>query len=290
MDPYESSPAVSARGYGEYSLNSPAYGGAAAVVPTSPKAINSPGNEANAQVPLTISVAVRDVVLQIECGPGTQSCKWLASVATSQYALLRPETVATAYLPVHLVDSRGNALFPSDILCERVETGDTVRLELLGPRLGPNTPGFKREQSLWELYAYNSSQPHGLVPVIFLFDATELALTTPPSIFGNFNGWGTPWPMNFWKGNTYKFQMGQCGRECNFQFEPSCHHTCSHFVPISPPCLLPLPFLCQNSPPAQTLSSNSSLEASVFSPPTCTPLSTTVLATNCTTFVCPRSP
>jgi hypothetical protein len=163
--------------------------------------------------PLTLQVQVRDVTLQVEVGPGTQTCKWLASTCAASYAATRREAAVggAQYLPVHLSDARsGQPLFPEDILCEKLEAGDTVKLELLGPRLGPSTPGFARERSLWELYAWHSlGQPQALVPVVLLFDASELALNAPPAIFGNFNAWGVPMPMNYYKDNTYKFQMGK---------------------------------------------------------------------------------
>jgi len=159
---------------------------------------------------LTLSVSVRDVTLQVEVGPGTQTAKWLATTCAAQYAATRPEAAAggAQFLPVHLTELRGgNALFPEDVLCEKLEQGDMLKLELLGPRLGPTTPNFARERTLWELYAWTAAQPHALVPVVLLFDASELALSAPPAIFGNFNAWGTPMHMNYYKDNTYKFQM-----------------------------------------------------------------------------------
>ena len=160
---------------------------------------------------LTVLVSVRDVTLSMEVGTGLQTCKWLASTAAAQYAALHPAALgAAAFLPVHLSNLAGTALFPQDIICEKIEQGETVKLELLGPRLGLTSPDFARERSLWELYAYASQVPHALVPVVFLYDASQLvAVTTPPAIFGNFNGWNVPIPMNYWKGNIYKHQMGQ---------------------------------------------------------------------------------
>lgn len=158
---------------------------------------------------LTLQVSVRDVTLTLEVGAGLQSCKWLATVAASQYAATQPSLSGDAsFLPVHLTDTRGNVLYPSDLLCEVVEQGDTLRLELIGPRLGLTSPDFVRERSLWELYAHASSQPAALVPLVFLFDASELSLSTPPALFGNFNNWGVPIHMNFWTGSIYKHQMG----------------------------------------------------------------------------------
>jgi hypothetical protein len=168
---------------------------------------------------MNVSVAVRDLTLTIELGAGTQTFKWLAFTAAAQYAAAHPHIHSSETLtPVHLTDAFGNALYPQEIIAERVESGDLLRLELIGPRIGLGSADFKREKSLWELYAY-SDPATSLVPLVFLFDASELALSTPPAVFGNFNSWGTPITMQWWKGNTYKHQMDfPAGAEIVFKF------------------------------------------------------------------------
>lgn len=168
------------------------------------------GSSPSSVASLTLTVEVRDLTLTIEVASGTQTFKWLALHATDLYAQAHAHLIGgETFTPVNLTDAAGNALYPSEVICEKVDNGDQLRLELVGPKLGLNSPNFKRERSLWELYAYSSQDPgrSALVPLVFLFDASELALSAPPALFGNFNSWGVPITMQWWKGNLYKHQM-----------------------------------------------------------------------------------
>jgi len=170
---------------------------------------------------LTLHVSVREAVITVECGHGNQTFAWLAQTACHSYTNLHPHLAGSQALsPIHLCDSAGKPLYPYERLGDCVDNGDTLQLELLGPQIGVSSESHSRRRSLWELYLHQPQRTQS-VPFIFLFDAKQVGipLESPPAIIGNFNAWRKPIQMQYWKGDTYRFQTHfPAGAEVVFKF------------------------------------------------------------------------
>lgn len=140
----------------------------------------------------------------VNCGYGHQSFKWLGNIVKLRYAEQHPQFAPEQFLPIHIMNKNSIPLYPHEIIKDKCQNGDAIKVELLGPRIGPHDPNYTREQTLWELYAFTPLTNY--VTVCFRFDTTEYEpLEETPGIFGNFNGWGVPVPMNRTDDNGWEF-------------------------------------------------------------------------------------
>lgn len=189
------------------------------IVPSTPSAGNAPPSPLTGAIAATssspsfcIRVVVRDSSFTLRVAGATQNFKWLGNTVAYRYALLHPQFNHDQFIPIHITNKDHAPLFPSELINERCADGEEVHVELLGPRLCPNDPGFTREKTLWELFAY--TPPHDYVSVVITFDQTPfLQMGGSPAVFGNFNGWGPPVAMkksnlpNIWR-HTMEMPLG----------------------------------------------------------------------------------
>jgi hypothetical protein len=85
------------------------------------------------------------------------------------------------------VYSDDQPLYPNEVIAT-VVLGNEIYVELLGPKIGMNDPGFTRQKSMWELLAYTPK--HEYVEVIFRLDekfyCPRHEAFDKPKIIGNF--------------------------------------------------------------------------------------------------------
>lgn len=135
----------------------------------------------------------------VSCGQGQQDFKWFSNVVRARYVALHPQFRLEQFTPINVYTDQMN-LYPTEIIINnlrlrpdteaRPETRDwdnmeLVYVDLLGPKIGTNDPGFARQKSMWELFAY--CPKYHYVEVIFrLSGRQELEDDNPPQLVGNF--------------------------------------------------------------------------------------------------------
>lgn len=143
-----------------------------------------------------LQVVVRDSEMTIGCGQGHQTFKWLANVAKAKYAKLHPQFKANQFTAINVYSSNC-PLYPNEIIQNSVRPNEKIFVELLGPKIGANDPGFTRQKSMWELLAYSPKNDY--VHVIFCLrqeHVPDLDESNPPRLIGNFGTHTWFVPMN----------------------------------------------------------------------------------------------
>jgi len=149
--------------------------------------------------PLNIKVQCRDSEMIVSCGQGQQDFKWFSNVVKARYVKLHPQFRLEQFTPINVYTDRSN-LYPTEIIINNLrlrtdaeadpktrgwDNDDIVHVDLLGPKIGCNDPGFARQKSIWELFAY--CPKYHYVEVIFrLSGRQDLLDADPPQLIGNF--------------------------------------------------------------------------------------------------------
>lgn len=154
--------------------------------------------------PLKLNVECRDSKMVVSCGQGQQDFKWLANVVKARYVALHPQFRLEQFTAINVYTDKTN-LYPTEVIINnlRLESGDATReydnsdvvyVDLLGPKIGCNDPGFQRQKPMWELFAYTPKYHY--VEVIFRLSGRQ-ELTEPPQLIGNFGAhtWQVPVEM-----------------------------------------------------------------------------------------------
>jgi len=140
---------------------------------------------------MILSVSVRELKVVLCVGDGSQSFKWLATRAAQLYAQQHHQCLAAQFTPVLVSNDQGYPLFPAQLINERLADGDSVSVELVGPKLNISDSPYARIHTLWELFAYTSRFDQTLVQLSF--DASSVSQPVSVcSVVGNFCGWQLP--------------------------------------------------------------------------------------------------